>query len=218
MRLITSLKSLLTFLFFCTNFIKLTTALHFYANPGQTRCFYEELSKGTVVIGKFDSYINIGGDEYSKVTNLKLEVTVDETFDNNHRVVTQKSSAAGDITYSASESGEHKFCITPVYFDRKTKVRVFFDVIIAGSEIIDSQRKDEVTIITNKVKELSNKIEEIRNEQLLFREREESFRNQSESTNGKVVVWSLIQFVVLILSGVWQLFHLKTFFIKQKVL
>lgn len=149
---------------------------------------------------------------------ILTDLSNQETFDNDHRVVTQKSLADGDITFSASDSGEHKFCITPIYFDRKTKIRVFFDIIIAGSEIVDSQRKDEVTIITNKVKELSNRIEEIRNEQHLFREREASFRNQSESTNGKVVVWSVVQFAVLICAGAWQLLHLKHFFIKQKVL
>ncbi|KAH3672276.1 hypothetical protein WICMUC_004371 [Wickerhamomyces mucosus] len=144
--------------------IQLTSALHFYATPFAANCFYEELAKGTVVIGKFDAYVS-DGNEFKKAPELKLE----ETFDNDHRVVSQKSNSNGEITFSALDSGEHKFCITPIYTDRSTKVRVFFDLVMAGSEIIDSQRKDEVSILTNKVKQLTNKVEEIKREQQLFR-------------------------------------------------
>jgi len=92
-----------------------------------------------------------------------------ETFDNDHRVVSQKSSSSGDFTFSALDSGEHKFCITPSYSDKKSKVRVFFDLVLAGGETIDSKRQDEVSVLTNKVKELNNKVQDIQREQLLMR-------------------------------------------------
>ncbi|ODQ60248.1 hypothetical protein WICANDRAFT_31332 [Wickerhamomyces anomalus NRRL Y-366-8] len=198
--------------------VQLASALHFYTVPGETRCFYEELTKGTVVIGKFDAYVNSRGDAYEAASNLKLAITVDETFDNDHRVVSQKSSSSGDFTFSALDSGEHKFCITPSYVDKRTKVRVFFDLVLAGAETIDSKRQDEVSVLTNKVKQLSNKVQEIQREQKLMREREALFRDQSESTNSKVVRWSVIQLIVLLGTCAWQLQHLKGFFIKQKVL
>jgi len=48
-------------------------------------------------------------------------------------------------------------------------------------------------------------------------EREAEFRDQSESTNARVVRWTLIQLVVLGVTCTWQLSHLKSFFIKQKL-
>jgi hypothetical protein len=132
--------------------------------------------------------------------------------------VSQKSPAQGEFTFSAIESGEHRLCITPQYADKKAHIRVFFDLVQLGSEVLDSQKKDTVTLLTNKVKEVNNKLQEIKREQELIRERESSFRDRSESTNGKVVLWSLIQLTVLGATCFWQLRHLKTFFVKQKVL
>ncbi|CCH43802.1 Transmembrane protein [Wickerhamomyces ciferrii] len=149
--------------------VQLVSGLHFYTSPGDTRCFYEELPKDQVVIGKFDAYVNSRGNEFESDSRLKLSITVDETFDNDHRVVSQKSSSSGDFTFSALDSGEHKFCITPSYSDKTTKIRVFFDLVQAAGETIDSKRKDEVSVLTNKVKQLNNMIQEIQNEQKLMR-------------------------------------------------
>ncbi len=48
-------------------------------------------------------------------------------------------------------------------------------------------------------------------------ERESEFRDQSESTNGRVIRWILIQLLVLGVTCAWQLSHLRSFFIKQKL-
>jgi hypothetical protein len=50
-----------------------------------------------------------------------------------------------------------------------------------------------------------------------MQEREAQFRDQSESTNGRVVMWILLQAGVLAGTCVWQLSHLRNFFIKQKL-
>lgn len=50
-----------------------------------------------------------------------------------------------------------------------------------------------------------------------LQEREAEFRDQSEATNSRVVRWALIQVVVLSVTCAWQLSHLRSFFIKQKL-
>lgn len=97
-------------------------------------------------------------------------------------------------------------------------MRIFFDLAIAGSEIIDSKGQDELSLLNNRVSDLNKKLKEIVREQKLMREREALFRDQSEKTNSKVVRWSIIQLFVLGGTGFFQLRHLKQFFIKQKVL
>ena len=57
---------------------QVTNALHFYLETGQSRCFFEELPKDTLVVAKvqaleFDDGIN----DFVKNRNLKLEFTVD---------------------------------------------------------------------------------------------------------------------------------------------
>ena len=48
-------------------------------------------------------------------------------------------------------------------------------------------------------------------------EREAEFRDQSEATNSRVVRWTLVQLGVLGVTCAWQLSHLRSFFIKQKL-
>ena len=52
---------------------------------------------------------------------------------------------------------------------------------------------------------------------MTLQEREAEFRDQSETTNGRVIRWILIQLFVLGATCAWQLSHLRSFFIKQKL-
>uniref|UniRef100_A0A8C5MIJ9 Transmembrane p24 trafficking protein 4 n=1 Tax=Leptobrachium leishanense TaxID=445787 RepID=A0A8C5MIJ9_9ANUR len=47
--------------------------------------------------------------------------------------------------------------------------------------------------------------------------REERFRLTSESTNQRVLWWSIAQTLILILTGIWQMRHLKSFFEAKKL-
>uniref|UniRef100_A0A452VHM2 Transmembrane emp24 domain-containing protein 9-like n=1 Tax=Ursus maritimus TaxID=29073 RepID=A0A452VHM2_URSMA len=47
--------------------------------------------------------------------------------------------------------------------------------------------------------------------------REERFRQTSESTNQRVLWWSILQTLILVATGVWQMQHLKSFFKAKKL-
>ncbi|XP_036097751.1 transmembrane emp24 domain-containing protein 9 isoform X2 [Molossus molossus] len=47
--------------------------------------------------------------------------------------------------------------------------------------------------------------------------REERFRQTSESTNQRVLWWSILQTLILVAIGVWQMRHLKSFFEAKKL-
>ncbi|MGH0127826.1 UNVERIFIED_CONTAM: hypothetical protein FKN15_052460 [Acipenser sinensis] len=47
--------------------------------------------------------------------------------------------------------------------------------------------------------------------------REERFRMTSESTNQRVLWWSITQTVILLITGIWQMRHLKSFFEAKKL-
>uniref|UniRef100_A0A7E4W2S2 GOLD domain-containing protein n=1 Tax=Panagrellus redivivus TaxID=6233 RepID=A0A7E4W2S2_PANRE len=60
-------------------------------------------------------------------------------------------------------------------------------------------------------------VDQITKEQNYQRYREERFRQTSESTNSRVLYWSITQVAVLILTGAWQMKHLKGFFEAKKL-
>lgn len=202
--------------------ISVTQALHFYVNTDETKCFFEELPRDTMAVGKFAVYEfdeNLN-DYVENNDNLKIEITVDETFDNNHRVVSQKNTPVGQFTFTSLDSGEHKFCLTPKHtnWSKKTRHRVFFDLIVGDARpLVDSKRDSDVSYLTFKTNELIKKLNNIKREQSLLRLKEATFRDVSENVNSSTTKWTIIQLIVLIGTGVWQLSYLKNFFVKQKV-
>lgn len=135
-------------------------------------------------------------------------------------VANQKSSPTGEFTFTSFESGEHKFCLTPIYTDGTSNKahRIFFDIAIGSAhDYVDSKSTRQVDALTQHVQSLNKKLQEIHREQEQMREREAIFRDQSESTNSRVVKWTIVQLIVLIGTCAYQLRHLKSFFVKQKI-
>lgn len=101
--------------------------------------------------------------------------------------------------------------------------------------------KDKLTELQLRVRQLLDQVEQIQKEQnyqrvrqedththsqpsfpsslclLSLQYREERFRMTSESTNQRVLWWSIAQTLILILTGIWQMKHLKSFFEAKKL-
>lgn len=57
--------------------LQLTNALHFYVRTGETKCFFEELQRDTLVVGKIDAYEKDDhSNEYSKNGKLRVQITI----------------------------------------------------------------------------------------------------------------------------------------------
>ena len=96
--------------------------------------------------------------------------------------------------------------------------RIFFDDVQGSTyDYVDSKSTKKVDDLTQRVNVLYDKLDKIHWDQESMRAREAVFRDQSESTNSRVVKWSIVQLFVLIGTCVYQLRHLKSFFVKQKI-
>ena len=154
-------------------------------------------------------------------------ISVDETFDNDHRIVAQRGGASGKFTFSAADSGDHRLCFTPTnvpatsgYLFSGSQVggiKFELDMAIGETSQIESSDKDKLGEVVKKVKDINARLQDVRREQIFQREREAEFRDQSESVNSRVVRWSLIQLAILGVTCAWQLSYLRAFFIKQKL-
>ncbi|KAI9709185.1 MAG: hypothetical protein M1812_007770 [Candelaria pacifica] len=206
-----------------------TNALYFYLDGSSSRCFFEELPKNTLVVGDFraEEYSTDTG-RYDSHGQLGIAITVDEVFDNDHRVVFQKGAHKGRFTFTAADSGDHKICFTTTSTssgagwlhggaNTGANIRLNLDLAIGETSSIESADKGKIQDIVQKVKDLNGRLQDIRREQVFQREREAEFRDQSETTNARVVRWTLVQLAVLGVTCAWQLSHLRAFFIKQKL-
>ncbi|KAK9313480.1 emp24/gp25L/p24 family/GOLD-domain-containing protein [Lipomyces starkeyi] len=198
--------------------------LYFYLEGSERKCFLEELPQDTLVVGFYNA------EEFVPETNvfvqpatLGVQITVEEVFDNNHRVVNQRGAAKGKFTFTAADSGEHRICFqTNVggsgWFSRQA-VRVNLDIAVGETGILakDHTKSEQFTTLVEKVQELNHRLADIKREQIFQREREAEFRDESEKTNARVVRWSIIQLIVIAATCAWQLSHLRGFFVKQKL-
>lgn len=110
--------------------------------------------------------------------DLKVQVTVDEVFDNDHRVVNTKGGAVGKFTFSAADSGEHKICFLPSVAggggwlsggQMSGIIRMTLDIAIGETSQIESTDKSKISEIVQKVKDLNGRLQDIRREQVFQR-------------------------------------------------
>ncbi|KAL6701058.1 emp24/gp25L/p24 family/GOLD domain-containing protein [Trichoderma pleuroticola] len=215
-------------LFSLATFVAAAQALYFFIDGGTPKCFYEELPKDTLVVGHYvASEWDDRANQWQEHQGISIYITVDEIFDNNHRVVSQRGTSSGRFTFSAADAGDHKICFMPSSSSGRAGwlsmanynggIKLRLDMVIGETNQIESDDKEKLQDITTRVKDLNARLNDIRREQVFQREREAEFRDQSESTNARVVRWIIIQLVVLGATCAWQLSHLRSFFIKQKL-
>lgn len=201
------------------------SGLYFYVDQNSPKCFFEDLPKDTLVVGKYRAETwDPNTSKWLSTNNLQVHITVDEIFDTDHRVVNQKGSSSGRFTFTAADPGEHRLCFkasdpttSDSWFSHPEGARLHLDLAIGETSEIESKDKEKINDLVQRVRDLNGRLQDIRREQVFQREREVEFRDQSESTNARVVRWTMIQTVVLGATCAWQLSHLRSFFIKQKL-
>lgn len=101
-------------------------------------------------------------------------ITVEETFDNNHRVVSQRTQHSGRFTFTAAEAGQHRICFTPDsqtggWLSSPPTVKLTLDIAIGATSKIQSEDSGKIADIVQRVKDLNSRLEDIRREQVFQR-------------------------------------------------
>ncbi|KAH8163733.1 hypothetical protein CIB48_g4521 [Xylaria polymorpha] len=196
-------------------------ALYFFIDGTQPKCFYEELPKDTLVVGHYTA------EEYDD--NAR-------TWSKHEGLRSLRQRPPGGVATRVLGRAVHVHGARgrrpPAVLHAKQQqrapglakrshpnggVRLTLDLAIGESSEIESTDKSKLQDISQRVKDLNSRLQDIRREQIFQREREAEFRDQSEQTNSRVIRWMAIQLVVLGVTCAWQLSHLRSFFIKQKL-
>ncbi|KAK6754768.1 hypothetical protein RB195_013639 [Necator americanus] len=195
-------------------------ALYFHIAETEKKCFIEEIPDETMVTGNYKVQLydpNTKG--YGDYPNIGMHVEVKDPED---KVVLSKLyTSEGKFTFTSHLPGEHVICLysnSTAWFSG-AQLRVHLD-IQAGDHAQDYQQiatKDKLNELQLRIRQLLDQVEQITKEQNYQRYREERFRQTSESTNQRVLWWSVGQTLVLVLTGAWQMRHLKGFFEAKKL-
>ncbi|XP_029820829.1 transmembrane emp24 domain-containing protein 4 [Manacus vitellinus] len=138
-------------------------------------------------------------------------------------VLSRQYGSEGRFTFTSHTPGEHQICLhsnsTRMALFAGGKLRVHLDIQVGEhtNNYPEIAAKDKLTELQLRARQLLDQVEQIQKEQNYQRYREERFRMTSESTNQRVLWWSIAQTIILILTGIWQMRHLKSFFEAKKL-
>lgn len=197
-------------------------ALHFiFHENSEPECFLFDLGKDSLLSEKHSAW------EYEAATGkwvrddtLMIEVTIDELFDNNHRVYHHKTKPFAEFQFIAQDGGEHRICYRALSdgWWAKSAIKLEVDhVLSVGEAAVDVVGTRKLGYMADRISELARKFVHIKQEVRLFRDREMAFRDMSEKANSRVAWATVMQLLVLASTCAWQLWSLKTFFVKQKL-
>ena len=113
------------------------------------------------------------------ITSSPLTQSAQETFDYDHRVVSQRGGASGRFTFTAQAPGEHRICFTPSSNSGRSNwlstssanggIRLTLDLAIGETSHIESSDKNKLEDLAGRVSDLNNRLEDIRREQVFQR-------------------------------------------------
>jgi len=200
--------------------ISLSSALYFHIGETEKKCFIEEIPDDTMVVGSYKVESDTAGDgNYVSHPDIGMIVNVED--DDGELVMNRMYASEGRFTFTSHTAGEHQICLhsnSTAWFGGG-QLRVHLDIQV-GEHANDYQQiaaKDKLTELQLRVRQLLDQVDQITKEQNYQRYREERFRQTSESTNQRVLWWSIAQTVILLVTGFWQMRHLKGFFEAKKL-
>ncbi|XP_064275032.1 transmembrane emp24 domain-containing protein 11-like isoform X2 [Passer domesticus] len=186
---------------FLMNFwISFSFALYFHMGEREEKCIIEDIPSDTLVVGNYkvqrwDIHTH---DFLESAPGLGMFVTV--TIPTGEVLLSKLYGPQGTFTFTSHISGEHVICFqsnsTRFAVIAGSKLRIHLDIRV-GEHFLDEsaiQAKDKVN-----------------------EEREEKFRKTSEETNSNILWWAIVQTLILISVGIWQIKSLRDFFISKKL-
>mmetsp|Transcript_17554 Transcript_17554/g.48993 ORF Transcript_17554/g.48993 Transcript_17554/m.48993 type:complete len:216 (+) Transcript_17554:140-787(+) len=179
----------------------------------QTKCVMEDINKDVLVFGEYSVFRKDGETEDSEV-DVKVE-------DPNGVVLYEEfKKTEGTFAFTTKKAGDYKTCFTARDIVTAQQLKISLDVKtgVAAKDWDSIAKKSNLNAMATELQKLEETVKEIHKEMVAMRQREEEMRNLTEATNSRIATFSVVSLFICIGVGVWQLFYLKSFFVRKKIL
>eukprot|EP00899_Mesostigma_viride_P018288 jgi/Mesvir1/26460/Mv16135-RA.1 len=186
------------------------SALQFEVAHGQTKCVSEDIDQGVLVLG-----------EYGVASGDVRKISVKVKSPNGDVLYAQEGVEDGHFGFTTKESGEYKACFwsrTGVERGQKVHINLEWKTGVHAKDWTAIAKKENLAGMELELRQLEDTVKGIHEEMLYMRAREQEMRDMNERTNSQVAWLSLLSLIVCISLAVWQLYYLKRFFERKKVL
>ncbi|NXO64968.1 TMD11 protein, partial [Phainopepla nitens] len=198
-------------------------ALYFHIGEREEKCIIEDIPSDTLVVGnyKVQRWDIHKHDFLESAPGLGMFVTVRSP--SAEVLLSKLYGPQGTFSFTSYLSGEHIICFqsnsTRFAVIAASKLRFHLDIRV-GEHFLDEsaiQAKEKVNEVSDRLENLIEQINHVMKQQDYEREREEKFRKTSEATNSNILWWAIVQTLILLSVGIWQIKSLRDFFIAKKL-
>ncbi|KAI5591865.1 hypothetical protein BDE02_04G112600 [Populus trichocarpa] len=191
-------------------------SMRFDLQSGHTKCISEDIMNNAVTVGKYN-VVN-PNEGYPLPVSHKLTVRVASPYGNNyhHRV----NVDSGNFAFTAAEAGDYTTCFSAADHEPETKLAIEFEwkTGVAAKDWSKIAKKEKVEVMELELKKLLDAVKSIHEEMNYLRGREEEMQHLNQSTNSKMAGLSFLSIVVCLSVAGLQLWHLRSYFERKKLL
>ncbi|KAJ1435005.1 GOLD domain [Sesbania bispinosa] len=178
-----------------------------------SKCVSEEIQNNVVVLA---DYVVIPEGVHQSHPTISVKVT--SPFGNNlHH---SEQTTIGNFAFTTNESGNYLACFWVDHNEGGGDVSVNLDwkIGIAAKDWDSVAKKEKIEGVELELRKLEGAVEAIHENLLYLKGREAEMRTVSETTNGRVAWFSIMSLGICIAVSALQLWHLKRYFQKKKLI
>ncbi|XP_024978705.1 transmembrane emp24 domain-containing protein p24delta8-like [Cynara cardunculus var. scolymus] len=190
--------------------------MRFDIKTGATKCITEDIQSNSLSVGKY-SIIN-PNEDYPLPDSHRITVRITSPLGHNCHYADQKD--VGNFAFTANEDGDYMACFWVAKQNPPTTMTVEFEWRsgLAAKDWSKVAKRGQLEMMEIDLKKLFDTIASIHDEMYYLREREESMQVLIRSTNSKMATFSFFSLIVCLAVAAMQIWHLKTFFERKKLI
>ncbi|KAJ6942073.1 transmembrane emp24 domain-containing protein p24delta3-like [Populus alba x Populus x berolinensis] len=179
--------------------------------PTGTKCVSEEIHNNVVVLS---DYVVVS-DNHSHIPTISVKVT--SPYGNTlHQT---ENVTHGQFAFTTHEAGNYLACFwVDGHVQGDVSVNIDWKTGIAAKDWDSVARKEKIEGVELELRKLEGAVEAIHENLLYLKTREAEMRSVSETTNSRVALFSLMSLGVCVAVSALQVWHLKHYFQKKKLI
>ncbi|GFY82971.1 emp24/gp25L/p24 family/GOLD family protein [Actinidia rufa] len=190
--------------------------MRFDLKSGATKCITEDIKNNSMSVGKY-SIVN-PNEGYPMPKHHKITVKVVSPRGNNYHYGDRVES--GTFAFTAAEAGGYMTCFWAAEHKPLMTFSIDFDwkTGVAARDWSKVAKKGQVEAMVLEFKKMYDTVTSIHDEMFYLREREEEMQQLNRETHSKMTTFSFFSLLFCLLVAAVQLWHLKAFFERKKLL
>ncbi|KAF3594811.1 hypothetical protein DY000_02025521 [Brassica cretica] len=183
---------------------------------GMTKCISDDIKLNYMTVGTY-TVVNPKEAHHLRASH-KIHVTV--TSPKGRTQHHAENVESGKFVFTAMEDGDYTTCFVAPEFRPPAKFAVDFEWKsgVEAKDWANIAKRDHINMLEVEVRKLLDTTESIHDEMFELREREREMQELNRSTNSRMAALSLISLVFTLSVAGLQLWHLKSFLERKKLL